>query len=558
METSKAATKHWGKLQQKLGRRAASFVILPSLLNVLMGVATAFLLASILGGFLQAMPLDWTLAGLFALLALTRAGLIFLADTAAHQAGSAARRRLRTDALVRLLEAGPSLLRGQHSGELAAIVVDKIEALDGFFARWIAANQLAVLGPLVVGLIAFRADHFAGYVLLGSGLFVPFAMAIAGIGAGVAAKRQMIAMTRLQARFLDRVRGIATIVLAGRAEDEALSLRRAAQELSSRTMRVLRVAFLSSAALDLAAAFALVMLAVHYGARLRHDEMADPRQALFCLLLVPEFFAPLRAFAAAYQDKLHAAGSAEALSALPPAKEPQPALTVRNVPAQQLTLAFEDVHFTWDPARGPVLDGLSFRAPPGEVTLLVGASGAGKSTVMEMLLGFIHPSQGRITINGADLKDLVPEALSRLTAWIGQRPVIFAGTIADNIAFARPDASPAEIRHAAELALVNRFADTLPDGLATRIGDGGYGLSGGQAQRIAIARAFLKDAPLLLLDEPTSHLDPATEAEVLESLRRLVLGRTVILASHAVAAHAIGGRRIDLVNGKALAQRGAA
>jgi len=560
MEATKAEAREWSAEQARLGRRAATFVILPALLGTLLGIGSAYLLATILGGFLIGDPLDSWLAAEFVLIALCRAALIYLADIAAHRAGATARRRLRTEALTRLLEAGPALLRGHHSGALAAIVVDRIEALDGFFSRWISAGQLAVLGPLLVGLFVLMKDSFAGLVLLGAGLFVPAAMAIAGIGAAVAAKRQVIAMTRLQARFLDRVRGIATIVLAGRTESEAASLRAAAADLSRRSMRVLRVAFFSSAALDLAAAFALVAIAIHFGLQFRRGDLVDPRTALFCLLLVPEFFAPLRAFSAAYQDKLHAAGSAEALAALPAAAATlaAPALPIRTVPAHGITVAFEDVRFAWDPDRGPVLDGVSFRAPPGEVTLLVGASGAGKSTILEMLLGFIRPHAGRITINGAEITDLVPEALSRLTAWIGQRPVIFAGTIAENIRFARPDASDEELRQAGHLALVDRFADTLPEGFATRIGEGGYGLSGGQAQRIAIARAFLKNAPLLLLDEPTSHLDPATEGEVLESLRRLVLGRTVILASHATAAHALGGRRVDLVDGKVVPLRGVA
>jgi len=558
MEANKTEANRWSAEQARLGRRAASFVILPSLLNILLGVGSAFLLSSILGGFLIGNAADPWLLGEFALLAVARAGLIGLSDLAAQRAGASARRRLRTDALTRLLEAGPAMLRSTHSGELAAIVVDKIEALDGFFSRWIAAGQLAVFGPLLVGFFVILKDQYAGLVLFGAGLFVPIAMAVAGIGAGLAAKRQVIAMTRLQARFLDRVRGIATIVLAGRTESEAASLREAAADLSRRTMRVLRVAFFSSAALDLAAAFALVLLAIRYGVQLRRGELVDPQTALFCLLLVPEFFAPLRGYAAAYQDKLHAAGSADALATLPPAAEPAAPLTIRSVPAHGISVAFENVHFAWDPTRGPVLDGVSFRAPPGEVTLLVGASGAGKSTIMEMLLGFIRPQQGRVTINGANIADLVPEALSRLTAWIGQRPIIFAGTIADNIRFARPDATEEELKRAAQMALVDRFADQLPQGLATPIGEGGYGLSGGQAQRVAIARAFLKNAPLLLLDEPTSHLDPATEGEVLESLRRLVLGRTVILASHATAAHAIGGRRVDLVNGKTVPERGVA
>jgi ATP-binding cassette subfamily C protein CydD len=223
-----------------------------------------------------------------------------------------------------------------------------------------------------------------------------------------------------------------------------------------------------------------------------------------------------------------------------------------------VTVAFENVRLTWDPTRGPALDGLSFRVPAGEMLVLAGPSGAGKSSVIEILLGFVRPDSGRVTINGADITDLIPQALSRLTAWIGQRPVLFAGTIRENIRFARPEATDQEVAEAARAARVDRFAAALPAGLDTRVGEGGYGLSGGQAQRIAIARAFLKNAPLLLLDEPTAHLDPATEAEVLDSLRRLALGRTVILASHSAAAHAFGGRRLDIRDGRAVPARGVA
>jgi ATP-binding cassette subfamily C protein CydD len=323
-------------------------------------------------------------------------------------------------------------------------------------------------------------------------------------------------------------------------------------------MRVLRVAFLSSAALDLAAAAAFVLLVLHMAEQLLAGHLAHPAIALFVLLLVPEFFAPLRAFAAAYQDRLHASGAADALAALPPLPPTAPPRDVRTVAARGIAVAFEDVHFTWDPARGPALNGLSFRVPAGETMVLAGPSGAGKSTVIEMLLGFIRPDRGKVTINGADIADLVPQALARLTGWIGQRPVLFAGTIRDNIRFARPEATEEEIKVAAENARVSQFAAVLPDGLDTVIGEGGYGLSGGQAQRVAIARAFLKNAPLLLLDEPTAHLDPATEGEVLDSLRRLALGRTVILASHSSAAHGFGGRRLDIRDGQAMAARGAA
>jgi ATP-binding cassette subfamily C protein CydD len=382
-------------------------------------------------------------------------------------------------------------------------------------------------------------------------------MAFAGLGAAAASRRQFAALARLQARFLDRVRGIATIVMYGRTADETAALAAAAEELRLRTMRVLRVAFLSSVALDLAATLALLALAFRAFA----GGIGDPAtagRALFELLLVPEFFAPLRAYAAAYQDRVHAQGAAGPLAELPPPPEQLAPATIRTVAARGVAVAFEDVRFTWDPALGPALDGVSFRVPAGETLILAGPSGAGKSTVLEILLGFVRPEQGRVTLNGADIASLVPQALATLTAWIGQRPVLFAGSIRDNIRFARPEATDAEVTEAARFARVDTFAALLPRGLDTEVGEAGYGLSGGQAQRVAIARAFLKNAPLLLLDEPTAHLDPATEKDVLDSLRRLAIGRTVILASHSSAAHGFGGRRLDLRDGKTVSIRGVA
>ena len=541
--------------EQAQGRRAARPVVAFAVLGTLLAVGQAGCAALVLADALHGAGSElWPLLAGFAIFALLRAGLVYASERAAFAAGAAARRRLRTDALSRLLAAGPALLRRHHSADLTAVVVDRIEAVDGLFARWMPAATVAVIGPIPVLIAAGWADPVAGLVLLLCGLAVPVIMAAAGIGAAVASRRQFLALSRLQARFVDRIRGIATIVLYRRAEAEAAALSQAADELGRRTMRVLRVAFLSSAGLDVATAVALVVLAVRYGMALLAGQLASPAIALFVLLLVPEFFAPLRSFAAAYQDRLHATGAAEALIDLPPLPEPAPAREIRTVAAQGVTVAFEDVRLVWDPARGPALDGLTFRVPAGETLILAGPSGAGKSTVIEILLGFVRPDSGRVTINGADITDLVPQALSRLTV---DSPVPYL--LSDNIRSARPEASDAEVEEAAGAARVDRFSDKLPEGLDTRIGEGGYGLSGGQAQRVAIARAYLKNAPLLLLDEPTAHLDPATEAEVLDSLRRLALGRTVILASHAAAAHAFGGRRLDLRAGRAAAAaRGAA
>ena len=563
-EQLRTAARAWITDEQRRSWRIARPAVLLGLGSILLAIGQAYFAAEMLAALLSgvARSLIQPAAG-FAVLALLRAGLNHAAERSAFAAGAAARRRLRTDTLTRLLAAGPAMLRSHHSGDLTTIVVDRIEALDGLYARWLPAATLALGGPALVVLATALVDPRAALIFLGCGALVPLAMGSAGIGAAAAARGQFLALSRLQARFLDRVRGIATIVMHGRADSEAEALGTAASELRVRTMRVLRVAFLSSAALDLAAALCLVIVAVHYAHLFQTDGLpagglGQAGQALFVLLLVPEFFAPIRAFADAYQDRLHATGAAAAMLDIPPLPAPSPPLAVRTVEAQGVTVAFEAVRLTWDTARGPALDGLSFRVPAGETLILTGPSGSGKSSVLEILLGFVRPDAGRVTINGADIADLVPQALSRLTAWIGQRPVLFAGTIRDNIRFARPEATDSEVDDAARAARVDRFATELPAGLDTHVGEGGYGLSGGQAQRVAIARAFLKNAPLLLLDEPTAHLDPTTEAEVLDSLRRLALGRTVILASHAAAAHAFGGRRLDLRAGKAEATRGAA
>ncbi|HEY0206441.1 MAG TPA: thiol reductant ABC exporter subunit CydD [Acetobacteraceae bacterium] len=554
-----ASGRAWLAVQTAAGRRAARPIVMLGLAGVAAGIGQAWcvamLMARLLGDPVDA-PALWA-AG-FACLSLARAWLGVAADAAGVSAGVSARRRLRSGVMAGLLAAGPAVLRNRQAGELAGAAVDRIEALDGLFARWLPAASLAVAGPALVLLAALLADPWAALILLGAGLLVPVGMALAGLGAAAASQRQFVAMDRLQSRFLDRMRGIATIVLAGRAEDEAVRLQADAADLSRRTLRVLRVAFLSSAVLDLAAAAALVLLAVHYATALQGGALQTV-PAIFQLVLVAEFFAPLRVFAAVYQDRLQAGTAAADLAALPaaPAADGPPVAT-RTVEATGVTVAFENVSFTWDAARGPVLDGLSFRIPAGETVVLVGPSGAGKSTILELLLGFARPDAGRITINGADVASIVPAALARMTAWIGQHPVIFAGTIRDNIRFGREDASDADVQAAARAARISQFADALPLGLDTPVGEGGYGLSGGQAQRIAIARAFVRNAPLLLLDEPTAHLDPATESDVLDSLSRLALGRTVILASHSAAAHAFGGRRLLLSEGQARAVRGAA
>ena len=578
MQTKRSATRGWTKAQSRLGRSQSRPVVALGLAGCVAAILQMWCIALILAASLGATGRDprdvvLALAG-FAAAALVRAAMQATGEIVSARAGMTARRRLREGAVAAILQAGPAILRDRHSSTLAALLVDRIEAVDGFFTRWLPAASLAMLAPALVLLAAMLVQPFAALVLLCCGLSVPVMQALFGIGAAVASRRQFEALTRLQSYFVDRVRGISTLVLAGRIDDEAGRLAVAAAELRRRTMRVLRVAFLSSAGLDCALAVALVVIALHDGGRLLSGAAATgspvPARAvsvtgaLFVLLLVPEFFAPLRAFALAYQDRLQLGACAEALRALPPASVAlpmEPGVAAADRPrAGGVALTFEDVGYAWSEARGPVLDGLSFAAQPGETLLLSGPSGAGKSTVIEILLGFAQPQAGRVLLDGIDLRSLTPAVRSRLIGWIGQGTMLFAGTLRDNILFGRPDASAQEVQAALAVAALGELVASLPQGLDTRIGEGGYGLSGGQAQRIAIARAALHDAPLLLLDEPTAHLDPETERSILDSLRELGRHRTVLMATHSEAAHRIAGRRIELgmTARPVLAERGAA
>ena len=541
----------WIKAEQALGFRAARWAMALGVAQTLAAIAQAACAAALLAAMLHLVPVGLRsflyVAG-FAAAAGIRAYVQMLAERAGFELGAAARRRLRGSVLSTLLALGPAGLRDRHSADLAATAVDRVEAMDGFHARWIPATAQAVIAPGLIGLAALCADWRAGLILLLAGLFVPFAMAVAGIGAAVAAKKQFLAMTRLQIRFLDRIRGISTLVLAGRAADEAAALAQAAAELRQRTMRVLRVAFLSSTALDLAAAAALVIIVLRFSAVL-HGHLALAPTALFLVLLTPEFFAPLRAFAAVYADRMAVEAVAEEFSVLPPPPAQVPPINIRSVAAHGVTLAFERVTYAWG-AQKPVLENLVFKVGKSEVLLVTGASGSGKSTILDLILGFLTPQSGTVSINGAPLDTLVPAARTKMLGWIGQRPVIFAGSIEENIRVGRPEASETQLADAIRHAHLTEFIASLPQGLQTPLGEGGFGVSGGQAQRIAIARAFLKDAPLLLLDEPTAHLDPAVERDVLESLRHLSIGRTVVLATHSTQAmdfaKTIGAKRLDL------------
>jgi ATP-binding cassette subfamily C protein CydD len=531
------------------GRSVLMPPILLGLAATACGVAQAWLVATLLAALLGFGTAGWSSLGGAAALALLQVALTVAQETAAARAGEAARSTLRRRLFTRLLSEAPA---SRPAGEGAALAVDRVEAMEGYFARWIPAAALAVMAPLAIAFAAAAADLLSGIILFAAGLLVPIGMAVSGIGAAMASRRQFDALQQLSGRFLDRMRGLPTLVLFRRQEDEARALDAAAQELRRRTMRVLRLAFMSTGALELIAAAVLGCLAWRHG-NLAAAGHPAPVSALFCLLLVPAFFAPFRAFSVAYHERMSAQGAAAALAPILDAA-PTAGLRLEEVPPS-VTLVVDHLSHRPDPARPLAVHEVSFRVLPGEALVLSGPSGSGKSTILKLLMGFSRPDAGRIALNGRDALGLAPAELRRMIAYLPQRPVLLRATIRENIRLARPEADDGAVEAAARAAQVTAFAQDLPKGLDTMVGEGGHGFSGGQRLRVALARAFLRDAPIVLLDEPTAHLDPATEALVLDSLRRLCTGRTAIIASHSAALRARFPKVLELREGRVVPQR---
>ena len=337
----------------------------------------------------------------------------------------------------------------------------------------------------------------------------------------------------MNAHFLDVLRGLPTLKMFGRSAEQAETIRAVSSRQGSTTMDVLRTAFQTTLVLEWGATAATALVAIETSVRLMAGGIGFER-ALAVLLLAPEFFLPLRRLSAEYhvgRSALAAAGRVHAVIH-EPVRTPGPVRgPPRPLPAR-LDVRFEDVVVAYDGGSRLALSGCSLEIPHGATVALVGPTGAGKTSVANVLLRFVEPDRGRVTVGGEPLSGLDPARWRTRVAWVPQHPALFPGTVADNLRLARPDARDDELVAAATAAQAHGFVTDLPDGYETRVGEDGAGLSGGERQRLALARAFLKDAPLLIVDEPTSHLDRASETEVLAALSRLAEGRTVLVIAH--------------------------
>ncbi|HEX2527335.1 MAG TPA: thiol reductant ABC exporter subunit CydD [Geminicoccus sp.] len=533
-----------GRWMMGLRRHGGPGLLLATVLPVLAGVVLvgqAWLLADILGRAIVAgegrtvlLPSVAVLACLFGL----RVLLGLVAERAGTQAAERIKVALRGTLFDRMLSHQPGWIAARPSGALSAALVDHVEALDGFVARFMPAMVQAAVLPIAFAVLVLPVDWVVGLLFLVTAPLIPLFMALVGWGTEAATRANAQAFSRLSGLFADRLRGMLALKLFGRAADETRLVRDSSEDLRRRTLGVLRIAFLSSAVLEFFAALGVAGVALYVG--LSYLGLVDLRgtalglqAGLFCLLMAPEVYQPLRLLAAHYHDR---AAAKAAVAEIAQQFGELPAVGARLRPAEEetvtddgkaLDLVVEGLRLHASDRRTIVLDEVDLRMTAGSHVALVGESGSGKTSLLEALAR-LRSAEGTIAIGGCPLAGLPEARLRAMVAMVGQRPRIFAGSIAENIRVGRPRASEAEVRRAADLALVTEFA---PD-LAMPLGENGLGLSGGEAHRVALARLFLRDPGLILLDEPTAHLDLQTEQRLLDNLMAFARGRTMLVATH--------------------------
>ncbi|MFF3938700.1 thiol reductant ABC exporter subunit CydD [Streptomyces phaeofaciens] len=509
-------------------------------------IAQAMLIAeAVVGAFQHGMSVSELRTPLLLLVAVAigRAVVSWLTELAAHRASAAVKSELRGRLLERAAELGPGWLSGQRTGSLVALATRGVDALDDYFSRYLPQLGLAVVVPVAVLARIVTEDWVSAAIIVCTLPLIPVFMVLIGWATQSRMDRQWRLLSRLSGHFLDVVAGLPTLKVFGRAKAQAESIRSITGEYRRATMRTLRIAFLSSFALELLSTLSVALVAVTIGMRLVHGDM-DLYIGLVILVLAPEAYLPLRQVGAQYHAAAEGLAAAEEIFAV--LETPVPAPGTTRVP--EGALAFEGVTVRYPGRSADAVSDTSFTVEPGETVALVGPSGAGKSTLLNTLLGFVRPTEGRVRAGGVDLAVADLEQWRSRIAWVPQRPHLYAGTIAENVRLARPDADDVAVREALADAGALTFVEALPEGLGTVLGEDGTGLSAGQRQRLALARAFLADRPVLLLDEPTAALDGETEAEVVEAVRRLAAGRTVLLVVHRPALLGVADRVVRLAD----------
>lgn len=482
--------------------------------------------------FLERAGLAETQGGLaiFVLASLARVIFTWLQQSAASQLSYAIKSRLRNQLSQHLFQVGPAQVQNERTGELSATLLAGVDALDAYFSQYLPQLLFATLIPITILVFVFPIDLISGLVLLLTAPLIPLFMVLIGHAAEALTRRQWQTLSRLSAHFLDVLQGLTVLKLFNRSRDQIKTIMTMSQNFRHATMNVLRVAFLSALVLELIATISTAIIAVEIGLRLLYNRM-QLVDALFVLILAPEFYLSLRQLASRFHAGMEGVASAQRLFQLL-AVPAAPIALKRSPHLQNSTIRFDAVSYAYESGSRPALQDVTLEISPGQKVALIGPSGSGKTTLTRLLLGFIAAQEGKITIGDQDLKTLNREDWWRQIGWVPQQPTLFHASVRENIALGRDQATDSEIIEAARLANIHDFIVALPEGYHTMVGEKGARLSGGQVQRIALARAFIKNAPLLILDEPIAQVDPGLSALLHDSIEKLLKNRTAIIIAH--------------------------
>jgi ATP-binding cassette subfamily C protein CydD len=424
---------------------------------------------------------------------------------------------------------GPAWLSNERSGDIINTLSDGVEALEAYYARYIPAMSLMALVPLAILVFVFGSDWISALIMLGTAPLIPVFMILIGKGTEKRNQQQWQQLARMSAHFLDVIQGLTTLKLFNASRREAQVVAQISDQYRESTMSVLRIAFLSSFALEFLATVSIALVAVLIGFRLFWGDM-DFFYGFFVLLLAPEFYFPLRNMGTQYHARMAAIGAAERMVEVLETQVESEVGSEINIPVIT-PIHLRNLTFTYPDGR-TALNNLSLDILPHETLAIVGASGAGKTTLINLLMGFLQPQTGQILSGDTPLHTIDPAAWRKQLAWLPQKPQLFPGTVADNIRLGNPHATLEQVQAAAQHAYADEFIVKLSQGYDTVVGEAGQGLSGGQIQRLALARAFLKDAPLVILDEATANLDRDSETLVQAGVAQLAKGRTVVMIAH--------------------------
>jgi ATP-binding cassette, subfamily C, bacterial CydD len=507
-----------------------------------------------------AAALSGTLVALLVVVA-ARAAVSYGGEVAALRAAATVKSQLRQALTARSLQLGPAWLGGQRAGEITTLSTKGLDGLDAYYARYLPQLVLSVLVPVAVLVRVAVADWVSAVIIAVTLPLIPVFAVLVGWHTKTQTRRQWRLLATLGGHFLDVVEGLPTLKVFGRAKAQEQVIAKVTEDYRAATMSTLRVAFLSALVLELSAAVATALVAVEVGLRLLYGHLGY-ETALLVLLLTPEAFLPIRAVGAQFHASMEGVAAAgrvfeildTAIPGEPRARPAAPRSGSSGADLRTQYIRLNGVTAAYPGRHRPALEGVSLTIAPGDRVVLTGPSGAGKSTLLALLLRFITPAAGTIELAGGgadgDVAAIDVRQWRTQIAWVPQQPYLFTGTAADNIALGQASASRDAICRAARLAGAADFISELPAGYDTPLGERGLRLSAGQRQRIALARAFLRDAPLLLLDEPVAHLDPVSARLIRTALDTALADRTVILVSHREGWADGGGRVIRLEQGK--------